>query len=922
MTAARGACQPRLHPKKRKFDPAELEEMEPTSNNSNNHSHNAAGADALRAEESEPAAPPLDDKGSHRGQFSQSSRFDDTAIHTSTIIRMAGPSVGGAAEDALDLSDWCNHRVLARQNGIYVAGIIHSVEAPSAVLIEFDFPEGSRQLYRDVLGSGRFDVISDASPSVGEVTAGSRVCVRTQVQSRADIVFVEGVVAQIHNDTKQFVVQILGPADSGGGEFASVKRGQIRLLRPPWWDELNDCDENVSNSVLHSPAGDIAGGGHQAKAHPMKAAEAAEAAAAGSYVGNRALANRLKYASNMDQGAPLQLHQVLPTLQVSSRRPAEPELPLNRSSFPFQTNEEFYRTASTSPFHIATIPNCDPAAESAAGLQQSASALASAGAPIGQIPEIIVSPQSTNSAASNPALSAMPSADDIRRMQVQSQPAHRPYDDFDSDDELRREDINFIVDGEKLSGSSKRSSVQSRGSTSSLLDQRLTPRSHPATPRSQAATPHKFNKGDVVQSESGVRKKFNGKQWRRLCSNQQCTKESQRRGFCSRHLNQRGNALRSSNVPHFPSRSNSNTQADEDTSRESETSPNYRVTGQFDQEETEVANIIVSLSSSRSATPSFSSPTNHGSSPMNANQSPMTVGNRQNMFMPIVSPAAPGDPSSKWKTKSTTPSPISYNVNASQVIRPELVRPGQPPMHQQPQSAHAAYVQQAPPAAKHSHQSVAVQSQHQLLPPPPTQHVAAKPPSAVSVVATISNASLVSTAGAHTASVIRISSASSAPTAVIAGNTATYHQAFQPVIVTAPPQAAVVVTTAPIPFGNGTAHSHTHERAIPKNGISTGSVFQWHSLLPLINSPVKSQKAMIVSSTIKPEPHSQHLANDCEGKFTHISLPLTPCANDLHFPQTIKWRTTSSSRRRTSRRGRRCPASTTTTRSVRITKRK
>lgn len=184
--------------------------------------------------------------------------------------------------------------------------------------------------------------------------------------------------------------------------------------------------------------------------------------------------------------------------------------------------------------------------------------------------------------------------EEMRRSQATVQPSHqRHYDDFDSDDELRREDISFTIDGEKLSGSSKRSSVQSRGSTSSLLDQRLTPRSHPATPRSQAATPHKFKKGDVVQSETGVRKKFNGKQWRRLCSNPSCSKESQRRGYCSRHLNQRGNALRSSTGPsHFPSRSSSNTQADEETSRDSETSPNYRVTGRFDQEETDVANML------------------------------------------------------------------------------------------------------------------------------------------------------------------------------------------------------------------------------------------------------------------------------------------------------------------------------------------
>lgn len=119
------------------------------------------------------------------------------------------------------------------------------------------------------------------------------------------------------------------------------------------------------------------------------------------------------------------------------------------------------------------------------------------------------------------------------------------FEDYESDDELRREDISFpaLADGDDkhlMSGSSKRSSVQSRGSTSSLLDgQRLTPRSHAATPRSQAATPHRFKKGDVVQSESGVRKKYNGKQWRRLCSNPNCNKESQRRGYCSRHLNQK-----------------------------------------------------------------------------------------------------------------------------------------------------------------------------------------------------------------------------------------------------------------------------------------------------------------------------------------------------------------------------------------------
>ncbi|CAF1226625.1 unnamed protein product [Rotaria sordida] len=45
-----------------------------------------------------------------------------------------------------------------------------------------------------------------------------------------------------------------------------------------------------------------------------------------------------------------------------------------------------------------------------------------------------------------------------------------------------------------------------------------------------------YRKGDVITIDSEIRKKYNGKQWRRLCSYEKCTKESQRFGLCSRHL--------------------------------------------------------------------------------------------------------------------------------------------------------------------------------------------------------------------------------------------------------------------------------------------------------------------------------------------------------------------------------------------------
>ncbi|EPY88269.1 protein capicua-like protein [Camelus ferus] len=56
---------------------------------------------------------------------------------------------------------------------------------------------------------------------------------------------------------------------------------------------------------------------------------------------------------------------------------------------------------------------------------------------------------------------------------------------------------------------------------------------------SRSSTQQKYKKGDVVCTPNGIRKKFNGKQWRRLCSRDGCMKESQRRGYCSRHLSMR-----------------------------------------------------------------------------------------------------------------------------------------------------------------------------------------------------------------------------------------------------------------------------------------------------------------------------------------------------------------------------------------------
>ncbi len=129
-----------------------------------------------------------------------------------------------------------------------------------------------------------------------------------------------------------------------------------------------------------------------------------------------------------------------------------------------------------------------------------------------------------------------------------------------------------------------------------------------STPRSPI-TAQKYKKGDVVSTPNGIRKKFNGKQWRRLCSKEGCTKESQRRGYCSRHLSLKGKSLRS--ALQYPGRRKGELKEgqiewdleghDADLAlMERERHLHAR----FD--ETEAANMLVSLGNSRSGTPAFS----------------------------------------------------------------------------------------------------------------------------------------------------------------------------------------------------------------------------------------------------------------------------------------------------------------------------
>ena len=236
----------------------------------------------------------------------------------------------------------------------------------------------------------------------------------------------------------------------------------------------------------------------------------------------------------------------------------------------------------------------------------------------------------------------------------------------------------------------------------------------------------------------------------------------------------------------------------------------------------------MSLSSSRSATPAFSSPTGHGSSPLIPNQSPVSVGNRQNVFMPIgAGDSAAHCDNSKYK--NNTPSPELYNLSHSQVIRPELVRPAQPqqiiPSIQQTVAAPITVTTSSAPVAIMTHHQQSQQQHHQLQ----QQQQQAAP--------TISHG--------NATSVIRISPASSS------NQFQPFHPAGHPVIVDPTHLVPLLPpSTSAMSMSNGTIHTtnlmnhqpttpsqtQVDSKPVTKNGINTGSVYQWHTLLPVINA--------------------------------------------------------------------------------------
>lgn len=164
----------------------------------------------------------------------------------------------GVARAPVDLSEWKGHRVLAKRGPHYYPAVIRSVKNGCDLIVRIDADPASDILYSNVFTTGKFDVISDAVPSGKQLVEGARVVVRLDKEQQ---MFSEGVVYERQGSpTCQYLVRISGEAGSQGSAVTNnhwLLRPHLRLLQPPWWEDL---EPHGQSSVLST-------GPHQYSSH-------------------------------------------------------------------------------------------------------------------------------------------------------------------------------------------------------------------------------------------------------------------------------------------------------------------------------------------------------------------------------------------------------------------------------------------------------------------------------------------------------------------------------------------------------------------------------------------------------------------------------------------------------------------------------
>ena len=385
-----------------------------------------------------------------------------------------GPTA--AKRPLLDLSEWRNQRVLAKRRGAYEVAVIKGVLGATGSDLDVEFEsDRAKVIFANVFdpqSSGL--LVGDNNPQVAALTPGRNVCLRVSQERN---IFHEGVIVAVERNPLAFRVALKAIPGISQGEEILAKRVHLRLLQPPWWEDMEEA----------SLAGAASGGG----------AGSAPTSTVGVILGG----------SGGKVADPLEIRGI-PSTPATAALVAGP--PTGSSSSSEQCFSPLGQVPTgASPVGMPGVPG-------------------------------IPAPAHHQAYSGVPGQGLSGSIGSVYRVErpVSSSAGSLEHGDI-SDDDMLQDSMSFDSSGtctprsgSATPGSGSRSQAggrqskpPSRGGGGGSGGKRDPDRSRSAqsTESSRSSTPRsplngKYKKGDVVSATNGVRKKFNGKQWRRLCS--------------------------------------------------------------------------------------------------------------------------------------------------------------------------------------------------------------------------------------------------------------------------------------------------------------------------------------------------------------------------------------------------------------------
>ena len=138
---------------------------------------------------------------------------------------------------AIDWTQWHNQRVLAKKDLTYQSGKIRNIIQNRSIGVLFD-GETECTYFTNIFDSKTCNIIGDNPPPAMMISVGCQVCVRINPEHN---IFYEGQVVGKKVQPILYQVRLLNHTHvERFGQDVWMPRAAIRLLQPPWYEDLED----------------------------------------------------------------------------------------------------------------------------------------------------------------------------------------------------------------------------------------------------------------------------------------------------------------------------------------------------------------------------------------------------------------------------------------------------------------------------------------------------------------------------------------------------------------------------------------------------------------------------------------------------------------------------------------------------------